>query len=83
MGKYYVVADETGGVITAHYKNSILFAELMGGRGVIREFSDFRSAEAFVLGHLAEIVPRGCLPPEHLELNRLVTADRLLLEQMM
>ena len=82
MGKYYVVADETGGVITAHYKNAILFAELMDGWDVIREFSDFEAAEGFLLDHLSGIVPRGCLLPERLELNQIVTICGLILERM-
>ncbi len=83
MDKFYVVAGETGGAITLHYKNALSFLQYIDGEKCIREFADFKSAEGFLLGHLSGILPQGFSIPEHLELNRLVTICGILLEQMM
>ena len=70
---YYVTAGGNGGIITGAYANGLLGGYYMCGGGLILEFGDFESAEEYLLEHLAEVAPPGCLLPEHCRLNEMVS----------
>ena len=70
---YYVTAGENGGIITGAYTNALLCGHYMCGEVFILEFGDFESAEEYLLEHLAEVAPPGCLLPEHCRLNEMVS----------
>lgn len=46
---------------------------ICAARSLILEFGDFESAEEYLLEHLAEVAPPGCLLPEHCRLNEMVS----------
>ena len=70
---YYVTAGGNGGIITGAYANALLCGHYMCGEVFILEFGDFESAEEYLLEHLAEVTPPGCLLPEHCRLNEMVS----------
>lgn len=70
---YYVTAGRNGGIITGAYANALLCGHYMCGEVLILEFGDFESAEEYLLEHLAEAAPPGCLLPEHCRLNEMVS----------
>ena len=70
---YYIIVRSNGGIITGAYANALLCGHYVCGKVFILEFGDFESAEEYLLEHLAEVTPPGCLLPEHCRLNEMVS----------
>ena len=70
---YYIIVRSNGGIITGAYANALLCGHYVCGKVFILEFGDFESAEEYLLEHLAEVAPPGCLLPEHCRLNEMVS----------
>lgn len=73
---YYIIVRSNGGIITGAYANALLCGHYVCGKVFILEFGDFESAEEYLLEHLAEAAPPGCLLPEHCRLNEMVSTPR-------
>lgn len=73
---YYVLFGYNGTIIQENYYKTLKCQEYIK-KSTMKKFSTFEEAEQAALNHLAAIVPYYVPIPNHIELNEMVTKNKL------
>ena len=73
---YYVLFGNNGTIIQENYYKTLKCQEYIK-KSTKKKFSTFEESEQAALDHLAVIVPYYIPIPDHIELNQMITKNKL------